>query len=619
MITKYNKTQKWLTSLSFVICHLSLSVSLTSCSDFFETDPGNIIKEDAYIADKDEMYKGMLGIFNRMQEAGDQAIWLTDTRCNYLETTTNAPDALKEIYSYEPTQDNEYADPSCYYAIVNCCNDYFSKMGAYLHNVGGLAARDSVNFRALISSAIRIKVWAYFTLGRIYGQAYWFDSPLTEMHALDNTDIFTRCDMQQLVDRCIDLLDRGLDIEGIHIDSNLDVDWSTWLDPDATNTSTTYNKWFYMTPPLVLLKAELLSWRCNYKTEDAAQADWTWIRDNLLDYMYNIHTGATVMKDITSNLGYTYQCNIPLASGNNHTGAVENYNSIFCSGDELGNVHQVASCIWYDYQNDQHNRIVQYLCPTYPDADSYYLRPSDYGLGLYNDEDVRSVAANMVAGMFSGKPAVTKYYYYYNPEGSVRNYQYKSSNIFDIEPSIIIYRGHDFHFLIAEAENHLGNWELANHILNNGLENAVVDRAGASEGTALPDGWSKKYASWFGGNGGYGNCGIVGAARGTTYDLPTDPATAGMTADQLKQRYDWALADEYLKEFVAEGKSYSYLCKMGDRYSHAGRGTEADARSAIANRIAPKYQAGAMQQKVKNFITSNGYFIQWDLKDGLTK
>jgi hypothetical protein len=58
---------------------------------------------------------------------------------------------------------------------------------------------------------------------------------------------------------------------------------------------------------------------------------------------------------------------------------------------------------------------------------------------------------------------------------------------------------------------------------------------------------------------------------------------------------------------------------MGDRYSHAGRGSESDARSAVAARIAPKYESGAMQQKVKSYIASNGYFILWDLKDGLTK
>ena len=66
---------------------LAMSFSLQSCNDFFETDPKNIINEGDYIAEEDEMYKGFLGIFNRVQEAGDHAIFLTDTRAALLETT----------------------------------------------------------------------------------------------------------------------------------------------------------------------------------------------------------------------------------------------------------------------------------------------------------------------------------------------------------------------------------------------------------------------------------------------------------------------------------------------------------------------------------------------------
>ena len=59
---------------------LTLTMAFNSCSDYFDTNPKNIINEGDYIAEEDEMYKGFLGIFNRMQEAGDQAIFLTDTR-----------------------------------------------------------------------------------------------------------------------------------------------------------------------------------------------------------------------------------------------------------------------------------------------------------------------------------------------------------------------------------------------------------------------------------------------------------------------------------------------------------------------------------------------------------
>lgn len=598
--------------------------TLSGCSDFFDTDPNNIISEKDYIDKDDEVYKGMLGIFNRMQEAGDQAIWLTDLRGSILETTPNAPDALKQIYNYEPTQGNSYADPTCYYAIIIACNDYFYKMDEYRRSVGGMSESDEANFRALISSAVRIKTWAYLMLGRIYGEAYWFDSPLTEMTELSNTEVFTHCDMQQLTDKCINLLDQGVNVAGQTIPANLEVKWSSWLDPENDDQSA-YVKWQYLTPHYLLLRAELLSWRASYLSETAAQADWQWIHDNLLKYLYDVHTGAVQVPNFTyskndkgewtESLGLIYQLNIPLSNGSNGDGTYQNYASVFCSDDVIGNANQLVSGIMYDYQNHQRNRLVQYLCPTFPDAESFYVKPSDYGIARYNDDDIRSLTQQMAMATLAGQPAVTKYYYFYNTGGAARKFQYKTDAIYDIEPTIPIFRAHDFHFLLAEAENHLGNFDLANIILNTGMENALPDRSKAQQGIDFPAHWSQYYRSWFGNSGGYGNIGIVGTARGIVYDLPTSPAAAGLTADQLKERYDWALADEHAKEYLAEGKSYSYLCKMAERYSHGGRGAIASACDSVARRIAPKYPTAAQQTKVRSYLSANGYFIQWDLKD----
>lgn len=141
--------------------------------------------------------------------------------------------------------------------------------------------------------------------------------------------------------------------------------------------------------------------------------------------------------------------------------------------------------------------------------------------------------------------------------------------------------------------------------------NRFVDQHLPADGS-----WSHYYESWFAPRGGYGDIGIAGAANGTRYNLPTpDDKDYNLTEEQRKQIYDWALADEYQKEYTAEGKSYPYLCKMAERWSHAGRGSDSEARLQVANRIAPKYKTAAMQQKVKNYLEGNGYFIQWNLKD----
>ena len=137
-------------------------VCVSSCDDFFTTDPDNIINVGDYISTENEMYRGFLGIITRMQNAGDHAIFLTDPRCNFLEIAPNAPVALQNIYNYEPTDGNEYADPTCYYEIVTACNDYFDKMAEYQREIGSsMSESAAADFPKLISSAVRIKEWAY--------------------------------------------------------------------------------------------------------------------------------------------------------------------------------------------------------------------------------------------------------------------------------------------------------------------------------------------------------------------------------------------------------------------------------------------------------------------------
>lgn len=223
-------------------------VCVSSCDDFFTTDPDNIINVGDYISTENEMYRGFLGIITRMQNAGDHAIFLTDPRCNFLEIAPNAPVALQNIYNYEPTDGNEYADPTCYYEIVTACNDYFDKMAEYQREIGSsMSESAAADFPKLISSAVRIKVWAYYTLGRIYGKAVWFDDPLEELKDLNDASIFTHLDdMKAVADKCIDLLDNGIEINGTRYAADLEMEWPAWIDPETQNTA--YEYWDYLTP-----------------------------------------------------------------------------------------------------------------------------------------------------------------------------------------------------------------------------------------------------------------------------------------------------------------------------------------------------------------------------------
>lgn len=595
---------------------MAVSMTFTACEDFFETDPKNIINEEDYIAEEDEMYKGFLGIFNRMQEAGDHAIFLTDTRAALLETTDNAPTDLKAICNYDETYGNPYADPTCYYAIIVACNDYFAKMEEFHQTVGGMTEIAEENFPALISSAMRIKAWAYLMLGKIYGEAYWFDDPLTEKKDLNDASVFTYCNMKELADRAIALLENGMTIDGIHVPGNLEVKWYKWLDPEVQD-ETMYRQWQFLTPPAVILNAEFRSWRASYVDEDAAQTDWAWIRENILDFLY--YYQQPLAEDVEDPEGYRiaggtgynrnaiFQLSLLMQSDN--FGA---YSNIFFT-EETGSQYQLISTIMYDHARFQRNRLVQYFCPEYPDAESFYLQPSEYGVNLYNENDIRGATQKWMINTLGGKRCVSKYYYGYN--FTTRSYQYLDEKpIFEIQPAIPTFRGHDLHYLLAEAELHLGHYDQAYVLLNAGVSDEFPDKImPLGEGSN----WDERYLPFLANSGGYGNAGLAGAANATLHDLPRpgDAEWDSYTEDEIKKMYDWAIADEHMKEYIAEGKSYSYMCKIAERYANnAYRGGDpAEARDSVAARIAPKYAPMGRQSVVENRIKSNGYFIHWEL------
>jgi starch-binding outer membrane protein, SusD/RagB family len=547
---------------------------LVGCKDFFETDPDNITNTDEYISTNDEMYKGFLGIMTKLQQAGDQAIFLTDTRCDYLETTGNAPVELQDIYNYYDTQGNSYADPTCYYSLIMGCNDYINKMKEYRNRVGESMDDDVADgFNTLISSTLRLKIWSYYTLGRIYGKAVWFDEPLNELKNLNDSTIFTWMDdMGTIVNKCVNVLDSGVVLyNNEKITADLITDWASWLDPE-TEDEDAYRHWNYLVPDWLLLKSELLSWR---GTSD----DWLWIRDNILGTLNELETATA--DEYIEYPGYMYVCNIPLTI---------NYFNIFFT-EQIGYKYELVTGIMYDYENDQTNRLVEYFCPQYPGQ--YYLRPSSYAIGKYCEEDLRGMTQKIWMNVINGDTCFCKNYYF---RGT-----YIKSKIFEIEPTIILQRGHDYHFLLAEAENHLGNWEQAECILNQGVTNSYP------YSTSLPAGWESEYSSWFGDNGGYGDVGIVGCVRGTNHTLPkpTD-ADYSLSESERMRLYDMALADEYLLEYTGEGKSYSYLIKMALRYPEYGA-------SIVADRVLPKYPA-SKQAFVRSAIEAGGYWVDWDLK-----
>ncbi len=545
-----------------LILTLGAALLFCSCREMFQTDPDDVINREDYIGQDDEMYRGFLGIMTRMQEAADHAIILTDTRGDYFQTTDNAPLDLQKIYTYEATDGNEYADPAPYYSVVIACNDYIDKMKQYREKVGDEMDNTAIdNFNALISSTIRLKVWAYLKLGSIYGEAVWFDDPLEEKIDLSNSDVFTHCQMPQLIDRCVNLLDSGLVLyNNQRIGSKLSMDWAAWhTDAEVT---TDYDHWKFMVPEWRSLRCELLLWR-------GRPEDYLWVRDEVITYLYKVHTGTINDGLEVAYDDWRFACNIPIRTGADNLYATEYYRTFFnelYNASNFTNFYQVITGIMYDYKHNQRNRIIEYFCPVTPGK--YYLRPSSFAIGKYGESDLRGLVQRNNIDVINGDTAFVKYYYHRG--------EWLRNRIVEIHPVIPLFRGHDYHFYLAEAENHLGNWHQSEVIMNEGVTNEFADKT-------LPNYWHSAYSTWFCPSGGYGDIGVANCVYGNLRDFPVrklNPVdktsdgsgpfynSKGEAFDETARikEYDLLILDEALAEYAGEGRAYGILCRMAERY-----------------------------------------------------
>jgi starch-binding outer membrane protein, SusD/RagB family len=555
------------------------STTFTACSDFFNPDTDDELNGDDYISSQTEMYTGFLGIMTKLQAIGDKEILLTDTRGDLLEPTDQSTSELISLYDYDDNlKGNSYADPAGYYEVIIACNDYLSKMTEFKKNYPQLI--DDEVYKALISSTVRIKVWTYKTIGEIYGQAVWFDDPVTKVEDITSSSKYQLLEMDALIDKCLNLMDNGYN----GIASNISINWIAWLDPNNVTSiaSSAYRKWNYMIPPYAGVYSELCLWKgaaLNSKGQDATSYYKT-AADDLL----------TALNEYVSNESYAgsgYWLPTAYTPGR--------YSAYWDRTEPYAN--ECVAALLYDYTNNQANTLLKHFSTEYPNE--YLLRPSETGrLRFYDTSFNPGVGTTDTRGNLVCKQDGTKYYIgKFRAIGSTyRAYPYQD------DVHIYLYRATQYHIMLAEALNNLGRYNAMDAVLNSGVSvsNYVASDA---EWTGFTKDWTAT-ASW--GTRRYPSMGIRGcfglSARSVKTSLGTESATA------VRKYNDCAILDETMMEFAVEGKTYPTMIRIAKRYNDY---------NIIADRVTPKYTTASLKASVRSKILAGKYYVPWDL--GITK
>jgi len=558
---------------------------LASCADFFEPATDDEFDGETGFTSNTEMYTGFLGIMTKMQAVGDKEILLTEPRGELIEPTDASTSELIALYQYDQDlQQNSYANPQGYYEVIIACNDYLNNLTRYRQNPNV----DSEAWQALVSSTVRVKVWAYKTLAEIYGQAVWFDDPITEVADIANDDRFQLLTLGPLVAKCLQTLDEGY--EGV--DASMQIDWYEWLDPTHTVTlaNSQYRKWNYIVPDYVALRAELLLWQG--AVLDAAGTDATAVYKEAADLLLRrLGEQINVTSDPGSNVYW-----LPSAATPGH------YSPIWNNAQPYP--YEAVSAIIYDYTHNQTNTLLRHFSNEYPNE--YLLRPSEAGIARFLDATFNPGATTNDTRYKCcfGTSSLVPYLAKFRPVGSSARV-----NAFQDDCHVYIYRATQLHMMLCEALNHLKRFTAMNAVLNIGVKAGETDecyRGGTAEWEGFASTVDPQVCDWTGtanwGTRRYPSMGLRGCFGLTARPVETGILRLG-EAGTLRYN-DLALLDEAMLEFAGEGKVYPMMCRMAVRYKDP---------AIVSDRVCQKYTDEALAATVRSRIAEGGYWVPFRL------
>lgn len=320
------------------------SLLLVSCTD----DTTDVLDESTYPQTISELYAGLWGCASTVADVADQALIIEALRGNLAQPTSNAGTELWDIYEYRDLNGNSLVDPAGYYRIIMNVNDYVAHVNAFRQeNPTALNFEEmyGVSFDMYISTAIRYKVWAYLMLGKIYGEAVYFDDPLKEYQDIKN---YPTLNFEQIIEKCMQLMTTGMyGVDGMQMTR-----WRTFLFPSTTGEEEGLMRYDrYQFTPYTLL-AELYLWKAA-------------LSPNPNDYK---QAAINAMTEITSG-GYTsgaenYLLSLRGAYGSNFKNAIHTYYR-----------WEDVTMASYNPRVGESNRLEDYASNVAPY--SYYVMPTD--------------------------------------------------------------------------------------------------------------------------------------------------------------------------------------------------------------------------------------------------
>lgn len=196
-------------------------ISFISCESLVDVDNMQTVSKDENYQTSNDVNASILGVYTQLQSVAEQCVILGELRSGYLELTAAgiANSDLADIVNNSVSIDNTYADAAPFYSVIRSCNDIL----ANIDEVSTLdpSFTDSIkeHYRAEI---IGVRNYVYFCLGKIFGEAYYYEDAVSEAGELPD---YTVMDISTLVSTLITSQSAIMSSYDTSIEDDMSTDW----------------------------------------------------------------------------------------------------------------------------------------------------------------------------------------------------------------------------------------------------------------------------------------------------------------------------------------------------------------------------------------------------------
>ena len=156
------------------------TILFSSCKDFLNPDQELNITEDKLFDDWYEYRSVAMGMYATQAELVEQLVILGELRGDLLQITENADADMVEIYNFDITEGNKYAEPTKFYKLIAVCNNFLTILENEHPEVLDPASLIT-NYDRLYGEVLCMRAWAYFNAVRIYGKVPYIPTSLTSV------------------------------------------------------------------------------------------------------------------------------------------------------------------------------------------------------------------------------------------------------------------------------------------------------------------------------------------------------------------------------------------------------------------------------------------------------